>query len=44
MRIQVHVKLARRTEQIPGEPGTPEPPVPRIEYKVGITRNTLSTR
>jgi len=40
---QVHVKLARRTDQIPGEPGTPEPPVPQIVYKdVDIKREKVA--
>ncbi|KAF5843029.1 C-terminal processing peptidase [Dunaliella salina] len=42
---QVHVKLARRTDQIPGEPGTPEPPVPHIVYKSqGISRYIMDLR
>lgn len=29
----VSVKLARRTQAVPGVPARPEPPLPRTEYK-----------
>ena len=33
----VSVRLARRTEAVPGVPARPEPPLPRTEYKqVGV--------
>lgn len=28
---QVHVKLARRSDQIPGVPGIPEPRLPEVQ-------------
>lgn len=29
----VSVKLARRSQAVPGVPARPEPPLPRLEYK-----------
>ena len=37
----VRVKLARRTDQIPGVPGRPEPR-PRVEYKVRLGQDSWS--